>query len=72
MTEEHKENAVRLLDIVYDLYSNNKDDPYETLPFSVSDNGEIVLCDELMTELNKDGNSDLIDWAHQNIMGLFE
>ena len=72
MNEEHKENAVRLLDIIYDLYSNNKDDPYQNLPFSVEGNGDVVLSHELMTELSKDENSDLIGWAHENIVDLFE
>jgi hypothetical protein len=72
MTDEHAENAVRLLDIVYDLYGNDKRYPYETLPFSVKDNGDIVLSNDLMDVLNKEENSDLIDWAHENIVGLFE
>ncbi len=72
MTDEHAENAVRLLDIVYDLYGNDKRYPYETLPFSVKDNGDVVLSNDLMDMLSKDENSDLIDWAHENIVGLFE
>ena len=72
MTDEHAENAVRLLDIVYDLYGNDKRYPYETLPFSVKDNGDVVLSSDLMDALSKDENSDLIGWAHENIVGLFE
>jgi len=72
MTEENAENAVRLLDIVYDLYGNDKRYPYQNLPFTVKGNGDVVLSAELMTELSKDENSDLIDWAQENIMGLFE
>ena len=72
MTEDHAENAVRLLDIVYDLYGNDKRYPYETLPFSVKADGEVVLSDDLGTELEKEGNNDLIDWAHKNIVRLFE
>jgi hypothetical protein len=72
MTDEHAENAVRLLDIVYDLYGNDKHYPFETLPFSVKDNGDVVLSNDLMDALSKDQNSDLIDWAHENILGLFE
>jgi hypothetical protein len=75
MTDENAENsekAVRLLDIVYDLYGNDKDYPYETLPFTVKENGDVVLSDDLMTKLEKEGNNDLIGWAHENIVGLFE
>lgn len=71
MTDENAENALRLLNIVYDLYGNDKQYPYENLPFSVKDNGEVVLSNDLMAELRKDGNTDLLDWAHDNIMGLF-
>jgi hypothetical protein len=72
MTDENVENAIRLLDIVYDLYGSDRDYPYETLPFAVKDNGDVVLSDDLMSELGKEGNTDLIDWAHENIVGLFE
>jgi len=71
MTDENAENALRLLDIVYDLYGKDKQYPYENLPFSVKDNGEVVLSNDLMAELRKEGNTDLIDWAHDNIVGLF-
>ncbi|MBU3594539.1 hypothetical protein ICN42_10605 [Polynucleobacter sp. 71A-WALBACH] len=72
MTEEHAENAIRLLDIVHDLYGNDKQYPYENLPFLVKSDGGVVLSDGLMAELSKDENSDLMDWAHENIVGLFE
>jgi hypothetical protein len=72
MTDKNVENAIRLLDIVYDLYGSDKSYPYETLPFSVKDNGNVVLSDDLMSELGKEGNTDLMDWAHENIVGLFE
>jgi hypothetical protein len=72
MTEENADNAIRLLDIIYDLYGTDKKYPYENLPFSVKDNGDVVLSNDLMDVLSKDENSDLIDWAHENIVGLFE
>ena len=72
MTDDHTENAIRLLDIVYDLYGNDKKYPYETLPFSVKADGEVVLSDDLVAELEKEGDNDLIDWAYENIVGLFE
>jgi hypothetical protein len=71
MTDDHAENAVRLLDIVYDLYGNDRGYPYESLPFSVKTDGVVVLSDDLMTELEKEANADLIGWAHENIVGLF-
>ena len=71
MTDEYAENALRLLDIVYDLYSG-EGYPTKKLPFSVGENGHVALGDDLMNELSRDGNGDLIDWAHENITSLFE
>jgi hypothetical protein len=38
----------------------------------VGENGHVALGDDLMNELSRDGNGDLIDWAHENITSLFE
>ena len=66
------ENTIRLLDIMYDLYADDKRYPAQKLPFLAGDDGSVVLDADLMTELNKDGNQDLVEWAHQNIVSLFE
>jgi len=67
-----EENAIRLLDIMYDLYGSDKRYPAQKLPFLAGDDGSVVLDADLMTELNKGGNHDLLEWAHQNITTLFE
>jgi hypothetical protein len=72
MTDEHSEKVVRLLDIIYDLYGADSNYPYQNLPFSVSDDGAVTLGDGLIAELNKNGNNDLIEWAHENIVSLFK
>lgn len=72
MDDEYTDKAVRLLDIVHSLYGSDKRYPYENLPFSVSDKGAINLSQPLTTELAKEENNDLIDWAHENILSLFE
>jgi len=72
MDDEYAENAVRLLDIVYGLYGTDKQYPYENLPFVLNENGVLDINSDLMAELNKDENKDLIDWAHKNIASLFE
>ena len=72
MTDEHSEKSIRLLDVIYNLYSADRGYPYENLPFSVSDDGVVTLGNGLMAELNKNGDSDLIDWAHEHIVSLFE
>jgi len=32
----------------------------------------VALNDDLMTELQKEENQDLVPWAHENIVKLFE
>jgi hypothetical protein len=66
------ENTLRLLDIMYGLYGSDRGYPTQKLPFIAGDDGSVVLDADLMTELNKDGNQDLVEWAHQNIVSLFE
>jgi len=66
------EKAIRLLDIMYDLYGDAKEYPNQTLPFLAGDDGSVVLDAVLVAELNKDGNQDLVEWAHKNIVSLFE
>lgn len=65
------EHAVQLLDIVYDLHGDDKHYPYENIPFSSSEDGGIILSPTLMTELSKNENQHLMDWAHKNIKSLF-
>ena len=72
MTDEQAENSLRLLDIIYDLYGKDKGYPYENTPFFISDSGAVVLSDILQTELSKEENKDLLSWAHENIVDLFE
>jgi|GEM_PF-645757 len=66
------ENTIRLLDIIYGLYGDDKKYPNQKLPFLAGDDGSVLLDPDLITELNKDGNRDLLDWAHENIVSLFE
>ena len=66
------ENTIRLLDIIYGLYGDYKKYPNQKLPFLAGDDGSVLLDPDLITELNKDGNRDLLDWAHENIVSLFE
>ena len=68
----HSENTIRLLDIIFGLYGGDKQYPSVHLPFIADDDGGVLLGGDLMTELNKDGNQDLVEWAQQNIVSLFE
>jgi hypothetical protein len=68
----HSDYAIKLLDIVYDLHGSDKRYPYENIPFSSNEDGAIALSPSLLEELKKDENQHLMDWAHQNIVNLFQ
>jgi len=70
-SDSHGENAERLLDIVYDLHGGDKGYPYQNMPFSRGEDGAVRLSANLMSELNKEENQNLIGWTHQNIESLF-
>ena len=72
MTDGYSDKTIRLLDIVYGLYGNDKLYPDQKLPFSIGDDGAVALNYDLMTELQKEENQDLVPWAHENIVKLFE
>ena len=63
MTDNHAENAIRLLDIVYDLYGNDKRYPYETLPFSVN----VVSCRKLEDVLTRLSGSKLYGYIDREV-----
>lgn len=72
MTEEHEEKVTRLLDIIDGIVSNDDAYPDPDLPFQVDENGKVTFDSKLSAELAKPENSDLVDWAHEHIVSLFE
>ena len=72
MTEEHAEKISRLLGIIDSIVKDDDTYPDLNLPFQVDENGKITFDEKLSTELAKPENSDLVDWAHQHIVSLFE
>ena len=72
MNEENQENAVRLLDIIHDLYTRDGGIEDDSTPFSIGADDSIILNNQLVNELTKAENFHLLDWAKQNILGLFE
>ena len=72
MTEDHQDRAVRLLDIIDDVVS--RDDSYSALnlPFTVNEDGGVVFDAKITSELSKPENADLVEWAHENVVSLFE
>lgn len=72
MTEEHEEKATRLLDIIDAIVKNDDAYPDPDLPFAVDENGKVTFDAKLSAELAKPENQDLVDWAHEHIVSLFE
>lgn len=72
MTEDHQEKAIRLLDIIHGVVSLDNSYPEPNLPFSVNEDGSVVFDAKVSAELAKPENADLVDWAHQNVVTLFE
>lgn len=72
MTEDHQEKAVRLLDIIEGVVSQDDSYPEPNLPFTVDEDGNVVFDTKVSAELAKPENADLVDWAHQNVLSLFE
>ncbi len=67
----HTENTIRLMEIVLSLSGDDKCYPYQNPPYVLDHQGGITLSRALKSELNKNGNQDLVAWAHQNIVSLF-
>ncbi len=72
MTEDHQDKAVRLLDIIDGVVSQDYSYPEPNLPFTVNEDGNVVFDAKVSTELAKPENADLVDWAHENVLSLFE
>ena len=72
MTEEHEDRVTRLLDIIDAVVIRDDSYPEPNLPFKVNEDGSVLFDEKVLAELTKPENSDLIDWAHQNVVSLFE
>ena len=72
MTEEHEEKVSRLLSIIDSIVRDDDAYPDPDLPFEVDGNGKVTFDAKLSTELAKPENQDLVDWAHEHIVSLFE
>ena len=71
MIDEHEEKTVRLLNIIDQIALAEGSDHDLDLPFTVND--EVVkLSSRLHGELLKPENEDLLGWARENIVNLFE
>ncbi len=72
MTEDQADKSMRVLNIIDELVLNHDDYPDNRLPFTVLPNGTVVFDERLIRELEKPANSDLLEWAYQNIASLFD
>ena len=68
MTQQYFEKAERLLDLIAEVSESISDD---TLAVSFLQDGSISMHPELLAELHKDQNQDLLPWAQENLKDLF-
>jgi hypothetical protein len=72
MTEDHEEKAVRLLNIIDRVVTEDDSYPEQNLPFKVNGEGVVEFDAKVSAELARPENVDLVDWAHKNVLSLFE
>jgi len=72
MTDEHEEKTVRLLNIIDQIVLSDAYAHHLDPPFTVNDDGVVKLSSILHEELSKPENEDLLGWAQQNLVNLFE
>jgi hypothetical protein len=71
MTDDYSDKAYRLLDIIESIVSNDNGYPDLKLPFWVDENGIVIFDQQILVELEKPENQDLITWAFENVVELF-
>ena len=70
MSGNYYQKAETLLDIIHDLAISNENVEMEGFPFS-EQCGEICLHPALKEQLEQHENTELHQWAIENIKGLF-
>jgi hypothetical protein len=70
MSDEYAENKLKLLGILYDLYSGERQAPADGPPFTIGEGGSVVLHQNLADILEKNHHSDFVVWAKENIVDL--
>lgn len=68
MNPKYYEKAARLLDLISEVTERI---PEDSLAVSFLEDGSISMHSELLKELQKEENSDLTPWAHENLKNLF-
>ncbi|SMC61017.1 hypothetical protein [Polynucleobacter kasalickyi] len=72
MNEDYEVKATRLLDIIDTIVWDDAFLLEPQLPFQVDEDGKVIFFEKLAVELAKPENNDLLDWAHEHIVSLFE
>jgi hypothetical protein len=72
MTDDQEAKTIRLLNIIDSVALLDEGEFHLDPPFSVDVDGGVKLSDALHAELSKPENTDLLDWAHENLIDLFE
>lgn len=68
MNQEYFEKVERLLDLIAEV---SKYLPDDSLPVRFSEDGTVSMHPELLQELHKDENQDLLPFAQENLKDLF-
>lgn len=70
MSDQYAENKLKLLGILYGLYSGENQTPSDGPPFTVESDGTVVLNQDLVQILKNNHHSDFAMWTKQNIANL--
>ena len=70
MSGNYYQKAETLLDVIHELALSNQDEPMDGFPFKES-NGEVHLHPALAEKLDQHDNTELHQWAIENIKELF-
>lgn len=71
MADDYYFKAERLLDLISDLVDANTNLAESEPPVQFHQNGAVTLSPQLINELTKPENRDLLDWTYENIRDLF-
>lgn len=70
MSDEYTQNKLKLLRILYDLYSGEKQAPVDGPAFTMQEDGTVALNQDLAQVLQSDHHTDFIAWTKENIVDL--
>lgn len=70
MMDENSQNKIKLLSILYNLYSGVNRPPSQARPFALNSDGSVVLSQDLLAILELERDKDFLEWTLKNISKL--